>query len=115
MPLVKSVLPPDLELKRRTIAKRHNQLVILLACGTFALLFVVAIFVPHGRTHHNSALLCLLGVISCEAYGIYRIFQYDYSLCRRWGYVCHSCHTPLFGRTSPWLKGICPKCEESLF
>lgn len=117
MPFVESLLPPELESKRLTIARKHNQLTILLSCGLFVLLLGAALIVGRGPHHKLSpwglvASFLLIG--SGEAFGILCIIQHDYELCRRLGYVCPFCQTPLYGRTSPWARGICPKCGKSL-
>jgi hypothetical protein len=112
-----SVLPPDWEAKRVAIAKKHNLLVCALLAGALGLVLVVALLPSrHRRPIPPSRLIAAFLVAGAtEAYGIYRIFQYDKEMCRQLGFLCPHCHQPLYEpRSMINLNGKCPKCLKSI-
>jgi len=84
---MKSVLPPDLESKRVTIAKKHNLLVCALMVGVFGLVFLVVLLPGRRPIPTSQVVAALLVAGGAEAYGIYRIFQYDKEMCRQLGRI----------------------------
>lgn len=113
---MKSRLSADLESKRLEIARSHNWRGLYLTGVVFAGLLLIAAFAPRGSDHRVTPLglsLFLLPLL-IEFYGLYRILQHDYELCRQLGYLCPSCRKPLYGKSSTWITGLCPKCGGSL-
>lgn len=112
---MKSILPPDLERKRLQIAKIHNRLVVGLLISLFAawfLLLALASFVAAGPAVLLPALVI---TVLCEGYGLYRVFQYDKTLCLKLDFMCPHCHQPLYEpRSFINVTGRCPKCKESV-
>jgi hypothetical protein len=113
---MKSILPPDLELKRLTIAKRHNQLVLALSSVVLSLAFIFIVSALYGRTLPRSQfIVALLIVGTAEAYGIYRILQYDKEMSSQLGFMCPHCQQPLYEpRSFINMNGRCPKCQKSI-
>ncbi len=110
---MKSVLPPDLEAKRLTIAKAHNRLVLGLLAGIFAVLFLLLGIAPKNPRGRYFLLGGLCTAMILEGYGVYRIFNYDKQLCTRLGFICPHCHKPLYEpRGFINITGRCPKCER---
>ena len=115
---VESVLPAELEAKRRRIAKAHNRLVLALLGLMFVGLLVLAVTVLRDRSHKPTLADLVTGIailLIAEAYGFYRIIRHDNELCREIGYMCPLCHQPLYEpRASTWLTGCCPKCKKKI-
>ncbi len=117
---MKSVLPPELESKRVTIARRHNRLVIALLVATFVALFTTVLLLtklaPNPGLHKLPLLvsgIILIGIL--EIYGIRRIISQDAELCRQLGFICPHCHKPLYDpRGLISVTGRCPKCRASI-
>lgn len=110
---MKSVLPHDLEVKRLTIAKTHNRLVLSLLAGLFAVLFLLIGIAPKNTRGRYFLFGGLFGAMILEGYGIYRIFQYDKQLCTKLGFICPHCHKPLYEpRGFINITGRCPKCAR---
>jgi|SRR5271166_363720 len=111
---VKSVLPPDLEEKRLAIARIHNRLTIILLFGFMGSLLALARFVP--RPWNTGGMVTVgLALIGVEIYAIYRIFEYDKTLCVRLRFVCPHCGKPLYEpRGIINVTGRCPKCRKSV-
>lgn len=108
-----------MEVKRISIAKAHNRLVIRLLFGLFAALLLLAVLVPHGWSKpHRQAFVVgfiLLVIVPLEAYGIYWIFKRDEEFCRELGFMCPHCHKPLYEpRAFINITGRCPKCRTSV-
>lgn len=115
---VESVLPAELEAKRRRIAKSHNRLVLALLGLMLVGLLLLAVAVPRERSHKPTIPGLIAGfvlIVAVEAYGFYRIIRHDNNLCREIGYLCPLCHQPLYEpRASTWATGICPKCKKKV-
>jgi hypothetical protein len=115
---MKSVLPAEMESKRRRVAKTHNRLVFALLGVMFVGLLLLAAAVPRDSSHKPTVAGFITGiamVVAVEAYGFYRIIRHDNDLCREIGYLCPLCHQPLYEpRASTWLTGICPKCKQKI-
>jgi phage FluMu protein Com len=115
---IKSILPPDMESKRIRIGKRHNSLVLilLLAVGILpiALMLAGAAFF---RGYHNAiVVVALLLMVLSGGYGLFRIIEHDNAMCRQLGYMCPTCHKPLYeAHAATYLNGLCPKCKKSIF
>ena len=113
---MKSVLPPELESKRLTIAKTHNRLVLMLLAGMFAGIFLLVGITPvRGPRAWPYFLVGMIIVLGLEGYGIFRIFKYDEQLCAQLGFMCPHCRKPLYEpRGFINLNGRCPKCKKSI-
>jgi hypothetical protein len=113
---MKSILPPDLELKRLTIAKKHNRLVLAVLSFVLGLALIFIVCTLHGHPLARSQFVAALLIVgTAEAYSIYRILQYDKELCRQLGFMCPHCHQPLYDpRSLINLNGKCPKCRLSI-
>ncbi|HEV2117934.1 MAG TPA: hypothetical protein VGR48_18000 [Terriglobales bacterium] len=115
---IESVLPAELEAKRRKIAKSHNRLILALLGVMFVGLLVLAVAVPRDSSHKPKLSGLITGVVMlvmAEAYGVYRVIRHDNELCREIGYTCPLCHQPLYEpRASTWLTGCCPKCKKKI-
>ena len=95
----KSVLPPELELKRATIAKAHNRRVFLLLpmlAVLFSLLFLSLPLVPHSWSKAYLFGFILLIIAPLEGYAIYRVSKFDDRLCKDLDFMCPHCHKPLY-------------------
>jgi len=80
---------------------------------TLLICFLLLVLVSQ---HHRSLLFAgLVVIVLIEAYGLYRIVQHDYDLCRDLGYICPFCQKPLYeARAGTHLNGLCPKCGKSI-
>jgi hypothetical protein len=111
---MKSVLPPDLELKRLAIGRVHNRLVLALLGSLFLLLALCVAIFPR-PWHVPLVVLVMVTVLAVEFWLIYRLFQYDKVLSLRYGYLCPHCHAPLYEpRGYINMTGLCPKCRRSV-
>src|SRR5215469_3559992 len=108
----KSILPPELETKRISIATRHNQIVGALVLFVIGALFSIAFFL---RSHPRIwTLLAIAAAGGTELYAIRRLFKYDEEICEKLGFTCPRCHKPLYEpRSFINLNGKCPKCGQS--
>jgi hypothetical protein len=113
---MKSILPPDLELKRLTIAKKHNQLVLAMCSVVLGLALIFIVSRLHGHALPRSQFIAALLIVgTVEAYAIYRILQYDKEMCRQLGFLCPHCQQPLYEpRSFINMNGRCPKCQKSI-
>jgi hypothetical protein len=115
---MQSVLPTELESKRVTIAKKHNQSVLTLLAVLFIALFLLILIVRHGSSAHSaspSLIIGLLVVIALEALGIRQVLKQDNELCQQLGFMCPHCHQPLYEpRSFININGRCPKCRKSI-
>jgi len=109
-----SVLPPNLEQARLTIARVHNRLMIGLLLGLFVYAFVCVLVLP--RPWKGATLwLIFIPIAALEFYGIFKIFEFDKVLSRRLGFVCPHCQAPLYEpRGFINVTGLCPKCRKSV-
>jgi uncharacterized membrane protein YuzA (DUF378 family) len=109
----KSILPPELETKRVSIATKHNQIVALMLLSLFAALFSIVALLRGSPRMWAFFAIAVLGL--AELYAIRRLFKYDEQLCERCGFVCPHCHKPLYEpRSFINLNGLCPKCGKSI-
>jgi hypothetical protein len=112
---MKSVLPPDLELKRLRIAKKHNRLVATVLSVVLGLALIFILSALHGHLLARSqVVVALLIVGTAQADAIYRILQYDKEMCRQLGFLCPHCHQPLLRSREFPMNGRCPKCQKSI-
>jgi len=108
-----SILPPELETKRVSIATKHNQIVVLMLLSLFTALFSI-VALMHGSPR-MWAFFAIAVVGLAELYAIRRLFKYDEQLCARFGFICPHCHKPLYEpRSFVNLNGLCPKCGKSI-
>jgi hypothetical protein len=99
---------------RLAIARTHNRLVLVLLGSLFV---VVALSVTAFPRPWRGAAMVFFGVtiLVVELWLLYRIFQYDKVLCRRYGFVCPHCQAPLYEpRGFINVTGLCPKCRRSV-
>jgi hypothetical protein len=113
---MKSILPPELDSKRLAIARKHNRLVLALGLGVFGFIFAALFLTRHDLVRATVRVTLILVIaIAGEAYGIYRIFEYDKELCRQLGFMCPHCHQPLYEpRSFINVNAKCPKCHKSI-
>jgi hypothetical protein len=108
---VKTVLQGEWAEKRNKIAKRHNLLVLALLAAIFLLglsLMSLSHHIPHAVP--VAVVLMFIG----EAYGIYRIVQYDNEQCRQLGFLCPFCGKPLYENRALIWNTLCPKCGKDI-
>jgi len=108
---VKTVLQGEWAEKRNQIAKTHNLLVLALLLALF-LLALGLLALPHRTPRAVPAVVALM--IIGEAYGIYRIVQYDNEQCRRLGFLCPFCGKPLYEARALIWNTLCPKCGKNI-
>src|SRR5579864_126825 len=77
----KSVLPPELESKRVSIATRHNQIVVAMLLALFVALFSLIPLLRTGSLTWTVLAIATVGI--AEVYGIRRILKYDDQMCER--------------------------------
>jgi len=113
---MKSILPTELESKRRRIARTHNSLcvyMLALVFGSFLLGFAV-IHITHASRPTGIVVLVVAVVVAglIEIFGLRRIVQHDNELCHQLDYICPFCHEPLYEARAS--IGLCPKCRKSV-
>ena len=114
MGIANSILPPEWEAKRVAIARKHNQLVIVMILGLFLVVLLLATL-SWGHFPKSLAIGILLALGVAEGYAIFRIIRYDDEMCRRLGFVCPHCRKPLYEpRSLLYRNGLCPKCRKSI-
>jgi hypothetical protein len=80
---MKSVLPPELEMKRLTIARIHNRLVLSFLAPLILVVPLSLAVVPRPWAV-PVVVVAFLSVIVAEFWLIHRIVQYDNIRCRRY-------------------------------
>lgn len=109
----RSVLPPEFEAKRVTIAARHNQIVGVMVLLLLAAILSIAVVLRDSPRMWTFLAIAVLGL--AEFFAIKRLLKYDEQLCVRFGFLCPHCHKPLYeARSFISLNGVCPKCRRSI-
>ena len=104
-----SGLPPELEAKRRVIAKAYNDVAKLNLLIVMGLLLAVMFLVA--RLGH-AAIYGLGVILPVEVAVMYYSVRRGDALCRKMDFLCPHCHRPLFeARSTAYLTGTCPKCR----
>ena len=119
---MRSVLPDDLEAKRKLLIREYNKSVFLLAGGGYGamivcilLLLYLPVSIPAYQVKSLVYGILVVVLLPSEAYGIYRLVKQNDVRCRHVGFVCPHCKKPLYEpRGSIHLTGRCPKCGKGV-
>lgn len=121
-------LPESLEKKRKTIARMHNRMVLLItpvfSGGLFGVLHFLRTVHEWGKTHPLtittfSVFLILAGILFL-AWFLWFVKWYDNRLCRELDFMCPYCKKPLYviltreTGSDRLFAGRCPKCDKDL-
>lgn len=112
----RSVLPPEMEKKRAAIARANFLRGFLIIGGIFGPLLLLA-WIFGGNQHHRPTefIICIVVLLLVELYVIRRQSLKSNEQCRRLGFICPHCGSPLFApRSTIQLTGTCPACRRSV-